>query len=362
MRRVPAGDRQAGGRADVRARPVRPPRPGRVGQSDPPGQRILSSQTPGQDRGELDDRGGFHRQPGAAQLGRQRPRLGDQVLNPVQATIQHPSHGGIAARPVEHGHVQPFRLQPVQRHIDPVQVAVVVLHVLQMVDHLQRAAQRVRRRPAAALLAMQVEQEAADRVGGELAIAEQILPIGVAELGCILLEGRDQIEAMAFRHAGLGHAPAQAAGLLQRRVGRLLAGQGGGEAVEPGDLVVRGEIRIVGDVVDRPGKGVVGGDMGPQRCGEEETSRPGNSRPQHPCRTGFRPLRSVSLCRRPCGSVRSAGGAAPGRLDAALPLAAPAGGVAARGIGCHGGIKQSRDRQCKCHRPGLSVEAQRRQE
>ena len=112
------------------------------------------------------------------------------------------------------------RRKTVQGQVDAVQRPVVVLTVLQVVQHLQRIAQRIGIRVELGALAVQIEQETADRRGGQRAVAEQILPVAIAKLGRIVLEGGEQVERVLRRHAGRGQARAQRLRLGQRR-GRL---------------------------------------------------------------------------------------------------------------------------------------------
>jgi hypothetical protein len=55
-------------------------------------------------------------------------------------------------------------------------------------------------------------------------------------------------------------------------IGRIvgLAADRRGEAVQPRQLVGRRQRRIVGDVVDRPGEGVIGGDVRPERARQQQ--------------------------------------------------------------------------------------------
>jgi hypothetical protein len=116
---------------------------------------------------------------------------------------------------LQHVDVEPFGGKPLTGQVDAVQFAVVVLAVLQVIEDLQGGAERVGGGIACRVLAMQIQQVAPDRVGGEAAVAEQFAPVGVAQLHRVLLEGGDQVSAARTRHAGSGEAFAQAAGLLQ---------------------------------------------------------------------------------------------------------------------------------------------------
>ena len=96
----------------------------------------------------------------------------------------------------------------VQRHIDAVEIAVIVGAVLQMIEDLQRGAQRVRSRPGVAALAVQVEQLPADRRGGIAAIFHQIVPVAVAQLDRVLAERVQHVVAMLSGDPGRGEAGA----------------------------------------------------------------------------------------------------------------------------------------------------------
>src|SRR5207248_2929784 len=69
-----------------------------------------------------------------------------------------------------------------ERQIDTVEGAVIRGAVLQVIEHLQGGAQRVRSRPGVAALAMQVEQLTANRCRRIAAILHQLFPIAVAQL------------------------------------------------------------------------------------------------------------------------------------------------------------------------------------
>ena len=98
--------------------------------------------------------------------------------------------------------------------------AIVLAAILQVVDHLQRRAQRVGGGPGRLVLAVHVEDEAADRRRREPAVIHQLGPIGVAGLAHVEAEGVEQVEGVAGRKAALAQSEAQGFGL---RIGRSVA-------------------------------------------------------------------------------------------------------------------------------------------
>ena len=138
--------------------------------------------------------------------------------------------------------------------------------VLQVVQHLQRGAERVGGGVGRGRLAVQVEHVAADRHRGQAAVIVQLVPARAAVLRRVLPEGVEQVERVAGGDAGLGQAGAQAggAGAAAARLASRLAAQHGAHAAEPGHLVGGRERGAVGDVVGVAGEGVVGVDVGAQ--------------------------------------------------------------------------------------------------
>jgi hypothetical protein len=111
---------------------------------------------------------------------------------------------------------------------------------------LSDAAQVARRRPGGAALAVHVEHEAADRHRRIAAIADQVVPVGVAVLGDILAKRRQQVlrvlrGKVAFRQR---RAQRHARGIVL-----IVAEQAAFEAVEMRELVGLRQRRMVGDVV-----------------------------------------------------------------------------------------------------------------
>ena len=97
----------------------------------------------------------------------------------------------------------------VERHIDAVEIAIVRDAILQMIVDLQRGADRVRRGPGRAALAVHVEHIASDRHRRISAIVDQIVPIRIAMLAGVQFERPEQIERVLRRQAALRQHVAQ---------------------------------------------------------------------------------------------------------------------------------------------------------
>ena len=108
-----------------------------------------------------------------------------------------------------------------------------------MVQYLQRVAQGIGCRVCGGRLAVQVDQVAAHGGRREIAIADQVVPVVIAQLRCVLLERANQIQAMPMGHACPGQAAADVVRLAERRIGNLDAAHGPGETVQARDLVGR---------------------------------------------------------------------------------------------------------------------------
>ena len=162
----------------------------------------------------------------AASARRQSRKAGLAVLSPSASTLV------VAER--------------IERDIDAVEVAVVGAAILQVVDDLQSRAERVVGRPGGAQFAVHVEDVAPDRHGRQRAIGDELVPVGVAQLGDVKAERIEQVLRVLWRQAAL----------LQHR-GELdafgfviaFAEQAALEAVEPRELFRAIERRVIGDVV-----------------------------------------------------------------------------------------------------------------
>ena len=76
----------------------------------------------------------------------------------------------------------PVAGQDIQRQVDPVEIAIIRAAVLEVVDDLQRRADRIGSRPCRRALPVHVEDEASNRHRRKGAVRHQIIPIRVAPL------------------------------------------------------------------------------------------------------------------------------------------------------------------------------------
>ena len=143
------------------------------------------------------------RSPRAATPGGRSRRGRDQRLGVVEQPVEHAAQRRAGGRRGERLDRAAGRREIVQRDIDAVEIAVIVGAVLQMVQHLQRGAQRVRSRPSVAALAVQIEQLPADRRRRIAAILHQIVPVAVAQLDRVLAERAQHVMAMLRGDPGL---------------------------------------------------------------------------------------------------------------------------------------------------------------
>ncbi len=132
------------------------------------------------------------------------------------------------------------------RNVDPVEIAIVLLAILQVIDDLQGGAQRIIGRPAIAAFAVDIADETADRHGGERAIGDQIVPIAIAQFGDVELERGEQILGVLRRKVMRSQLGAQP---HRDRVAVILAGEPPIETVEQCQFLGRRQRRVVGDVV-----------------------------------------------------------------------------------------------------------------
>src|SRR5215471_9927663 len=134
----------------------------------------------------------------------------------------------------------------VQWNIDAIKVAVVRLAILQMIDDLQRCAQRIVGRPGAAAFAGDVEHIAPNRHRRVGAVLDELLPIGVTQFGRVHAEGAKQVLRVSGRHPAFAqHRPQRDAFWL----GVIGAEKTLFEPIEMHDLVLSAQLRMVGDIV-----------------------------------------------------------------------------------------------------------------
>ena len=173
-------------------------------QPHPARHRIAAPQPSRQPMRQADDHRGLQPQPPAAGQPRQIDRRAVQRIDPIQQRIEHR-----AAAPAWPPRRASCHRPHTSRQIAAVQRGEVLRAVLQMVQHLQRRAQRVRGHVGRAILAVQIEHVPSDRHRRVAAVVIQLVPVRIAQLGRVAPERDQQIERMARRHAGFGQARAQ---------------------------------------------------------------------------------------------------------------------------------------------------------
>jgi hypothetical protein len=156
----------------------------------------------------------------------------------------------------------------VGRQIAAIEIAQIARAILQMIEHLERAAQRIGGGMGRRVLAVQIEHVAADRHRRIAAILQQRRPAFIALLRRILAEGAQQIARMPRVHPGLGQAAMQRGGT--RRTVRPLAEQHRLHHVEPHQLLGRRQGGAVGDVIGVAGKGVEGMHVAAQVAADQD--------------------------------------------------------------------------------------------
>ena len=188
------------------------------------------------------------------------------------------------------GYGQPFGGQRILGNIDPVQVAVILGAILQMIDDLQRGAQRIIGGPGVPAFAMHIQHEAAHRHRRIAAIIDQIVPIAIAQLGDVAAEGFQQIQRMLIASAHAPPAPRASATAFGR--GRRFRPPGW-RASLPAAAAFPPARRWRGRRYRRRS---ARSDKRPAPAGDgaarSEKTRRENSRPCGPCRIEARPLRS----------------------------------------------------------------------
>src|SRR5256885_1116965 len=156
-------------------------------------------------RQRLDD-AHFQRQPPIRDSIGERSRLVEQRCGTSRKGFDYLAQGRRGHASGERFDARSLRGQGVDWNIDTIEFAVVLGAVLQMVDHLQRGAERVIGGPNGLRLAVQVEHETADRRRRISAIVHELVPIGVTSLRDVAAEGLKKVERMPVREtSGLQH-------------------------------------------------------------------------------------------------------------------------------------------------------------
>ena len=141
----------------------------------------------------------------------------------------------------------PCRAEDVRRQIDAIEIAIILAAILQVVDDLQRCADRIGSRPGRRALAMHVEDEAPHRHRRKGAVRDQIVPVRVAPLDRVEPKSLEQVLRVPRPETAFG--PARAAELRLAGSSPPVGEQGRLHPIQTGDFFLRGQIRVVGDVV-----------------------------------------------------------------------------------------------------------------
>ncbi len=116
-----------------------------------------------------------------------------QVAGALDLELHEQAPGAVAAAFGDLAFVDAVFAHLVLREVDAV-FFVIDRHVLQEIDDLQRGTDGIRHADVARRsLAVEVQQQAADRIGRAAAIIHDFAEIGVAGLGHVLAEGVEQV-------------------------------------------------------------------------------------------------------------------------------------------------------------------------
>src|SRR5690606_22896615 len=134
------------------------------------GERIALAQLLRETAGDLQDHRGLRGEAPAAQGARQLRGGAQQLVDAIEHVIQNLAQSRRARRGIERLDAETGGGEAVQRQVNPIELAIVVLAVLQVVEQLQGVAQGVREAVQRAVLAVQIEQVPADRRCRERAV------------------------------------------------------------------------------------------------------------------------------------------------------------------------------------------------
>ena len=126
---------------------------------------------------------------------------GKQLVRAIQEPIENLSHGRAGRTLIKLRDLETSVGKMIERQINPIQLAKIVLAVLQMVQHLKRITERIGEVMEDRTLPMKVEKEAADRRCRAGAIVHEIRPVPITTFLRILFEGGQEIEGMAVADA-----------------------------------------------------------------------------------------------------------------------------------------------------------------
>ena len=196
---------------------------------------------------QFDNDRGFPSQSAGSDEGRQTASLLDQLSGAVQQAVEHTPQSWVRRTGCQRLHPGACRSELFERQVYAIEPPVIVDAILQVIEHLQRRAKGVGRRPGGAAFAVQVEQLAPDRGGRITAISHQVVPIAIAQLDRVEPKRVQHVMAVLRSRPGFKQAFAH-----RRRSGRIVTRssvEDGRHAVEPGNLLIGGQYRIIGNIV-----------------------------------------------------------------------------------------------------------------
>ena len=192
------------------------------------------------------DDGDFESKPAIIDQERKAVALAEKPFRPFGETMQARKQRRRCLRRAERFNARAARGKRVEWNVDPVEIAVIVLAVLQMIDDLQRRAQCVIGRPDRAALAVHVADETTHRHRRQRTITDEIVPIAITQFGHVEPERGEQILRMARRKASRSKCVAQ---LDRDRIFVVAADKASLETIEQAKLLVRRKCSVIGDIV-----------------------------------------------------------------------------------------------------------------
>ncbi len=212
-------------------------------------QGVVVGQGRGQAAGQSNDDSGFEAQTEVGNEIRQHAAIFEQRRGAERKVTDDLPQRGCRPIGTERLDRETGLGERIGRHVDPVEIAVVLPAVLQVIDDLQGRTHGVGRRPGGLALAVHVEHVASDRHGRQAAVMDQVRPVGSAVLGDVEPKCRQEIERMTRRHLALRqHGPEG------RRHGFTVASaeQAVLQPTEMIEFFVACQCRIVGHIVRSP--------------------------------------------------------------------------------------------------------------
>ena len=172
-------------------------------------ERVARLEQAGQAMGERVDDGDFEREAPIVDLGGKDVALRQQPLCAFGKAVQAGEKRRRRPRFAQRLDGGPAGGECIERNVDPVEIEIIRPAVLQVIDDLQCGAQGIIGGPSGTALAVYIEHETADRHCRKRTIADEVVPVAVAQLGRVELECRKQILRVLRRKAALGQRRAQ---------------------------------------------------------------------------------------------------------------------------------------------------------